>query len=86
MRKWHRWLSFLFGAFILFIAATGVLSQIGSHLLFERGGVEPAAADLGALLDACPGVTARCGSSKIATIRDGSPSGSSGTSCSRSTT
>lgn len=28
MRKWHRWLSVVFGAFILFIAVTGV----GSHL------------------------------------------------------
>jgi hypothetical protein len=38
MRKWHRWLSFLFGAFILFIAATGVLSQIGT--LVNNGGFE----------------------------------------------
>jgi hypothetical protein len=28
MRKWHRWLSFVFGAFLLWIAITGVLSQV----------------------------------------------------------
>ncbi|MDE1918529.1 MAG: PepSY domain-containing protein [Sphingomonadales bacterium] len=28
MRKWHRWLSLIFGIFMLWIAATGVLSQI----------------------------------------------------------
>ena len=38
MRKWHRWLSILFGIFLLWIAATGVLSQIGS--LVNRGGFE----------------------------------------------
>ena len=27
MRKWHRWLSVLFGIFLLWIAGTGVLSQ-----------------------------------------------------------
>jgi len=27
MRKWHRWLSVLFGAFLLWISVTGVLSQ-----------------------------------------------------------
>ncbi len=27
MRKWHRWLSVLFGVFILFIATTGLLSH-----------------------------------------------------------
>jgi hypothetical protein len=27
MRKWHRWLSVIFGVFILFIAVTGLLSQ-----------------------------------------------------------
>ena len=45
MRKWHRWLSFLFGAFILFIAATGVLSQIGS--LVNNGGFEKEAVQTG---------------------------------------
>lgn len=38
MRKWHRWLSVLFGAFILFIAVTGVLSQVG--VLVNNGGFE----------------------------------------------
>ncbi len=28
MRKWHRWLSVLFSVFLLWIAITGVLSQI----------------------------------------------------------
>lgn len=28
MRKWHRWLSVLFGIFLLWIAITGVLSQV----------------------------------------------------------
>ena len=28
MRKWHRWLSVFFGAFLLWIAVTGVLSQV----------------------------------------------------------
>lgn len=28
MRKWHRWLSLFFGVFMLWIAATGVLSQV----------------------------------------------------------
>ena len=27
MRKWHRWLSVLFGVFLLFIATTGLLSH-----------------------------------------------------------
>ncbi|MFC7535942.1 PepSY domain-containing protein [Sphingomonas sp. GCM10030256] len=30
MRKWHRWLSVLFGLFMLWIAVTGVLSHVGS--------------------------------------------------------
>ncbi|QIL03189.1 PepSY domain-containing protein [Sphingomonas sinipercae] len=30
MRKWHRWLAVLFGVFLLWISATGVLSQVGS--------------------------------------------------------
>ena len=28
MRKWHRWLSVLFGVVLLWVAVTGVLSQI----------------------------------------------------------
>ena len=27
MRKWHRWISLFFGIFMLFIAATGILSH-----------------------------------------------------------
>ena len=38
MRTYHRWLSVLFGLFILFIAVTGLLSQIGS--LVNNGGFE----------------------------------------------
>jgi uncharacterized iron-regulated membrane protein len=38
MRKWHRWLSVVFGVFLLWIAATGVLSQVGS--LVNNGGFE----------------------------------------------
>ena len=28
MRKWHRWISVFFGVFLLWIAVTGVISQI----------------------------------------------------------
>ncbi len=28
MRKWHRWASVIFGAFLLWISVTGVLSQV----------------------------------------------------------
>ncbi|VWX53128.1 PepSY domain-containing protein [Novosphingobium sp. 9U] len=28
MRKWHRWLSVFFGIFLIWIAVTGVLSQV----------------------------------------------------------
>ena len=38
MRKVHRWLSVLFGLLILWIGATGVLSQVGS--LVNNGGFE----------------------------------------------
>jgi uncharacterized iron-regulated membrane protein len=37
MRKWHRWLSFFFGAFLLFIAVTGVLSHVTA--MVARGAV-----------------------------------------------
>ncbi len=37
MRKWHRWLSFIFGAFLLFIAVTGVLSHVTA--MMARGAV-----------------------------------------------
>ena len=43
MRKWHRWLSILFGIFFLWISATGVLSQVGS--LVNRGGFETEASE-----------------------------------------
>lgn len=46
MRKIHRWLSVLFGIFILFIAITGVLSQVGS--LVNNGGFEKEAKERGA--------------------------------------
>ena len=46
MRTYHRWLSVLFGLFILFIAVTGVLSQIGS--LVNNGGFEDETAERGA--------------------------------------
>jgi len=38
VRKYHRWLATLFGVFLLWISATGVLSQIGS--LVNKGGFE----------------------------------------------
>lgn len=37
MRKWHRWLSFVFGAFLLFIAVTGVASHVAA--MVARGSV-----------------------------------------------
>ena len=40
MRKWHRWAAVTFGVFLLWISATGVLSQIGS--LVNKGGFERA--------------------------------------------
>ena len=43
MRKWHRWTAVLFGVFLLWISATGVLSQIGS--LVNHGGFETAAGE-----------------------------------------
>ena len=46
MRTYHRWLSVLFGLFILFIAITGVLSQVGS--LVNNGGFEEEAKERGA--------------------------------------
>lgn len=42
MRKWHRWLSVFFGIFLLWIAVTGVLSQIVP--LVSGGGKPPVAA------------------------------------------
>ena len=45
MRKFHRWLSVLFGVFLLWIAATGVLSQIVP--IVQRGGFESETAERG---------------------------------------
>lgn len=41
MRKWHRWLSVFFGILILFIATTGILSQIGSLVNDSRAAAAP---------------------------------------------
>jgi len=43
MRKWHRWLSVFFGVLMLWIASTGVLSQVGS-LVNESRAAAPRAA------------------------------------------
>ena len=45
MRTYHRWLSVLFGLLILFIAVTGLLSQIGS--LVNNNGFEDEAREPG---------------------------------------
>lgn len=42
MRKWHRWLSVIFGAFLLFISTTGVLSHVAE--LVAKGEARPVAA------------------------------------------
>jgi uncharacterized iron-regulated membrane protein len=42
MRKWHRWLSVMFGVFLLWIAATGVMSQVAD--LVAAGEAPPVAA------------------------------------------
>lgn len=44
MRKWHRWLSVMFGVFLLWIAATGVLSQVVPLLGSNEGEQVPATA------------------------------------------
>lgn len=41
MRKWHRWLSLFFGVFMLWMAATGVLSHVAD--LWPGGAPEGAA-------------------------------------------
>ena len=46
MRKYHRWLSVLFGVILLWIAVTGVMSQFAS--LVANGGFENEAAERGA--------------------------------------
>jgi uncharacterized iron-regulated membrane protein len=45
MRKWHRWLSVLFGVVLLWIAVTGVLSQVVP--IVQRGGFEDETAERG---------------------------------------
>ena len=45
MRKFHRWLSVFFGVFLLWIAVTGVLSQIVP--IVQRGGFERETAERG---------------------------------------
>ncbi|MCW1382013.1 PepSY domain-containing protein [Novosphingobium sp. KCTC 2891] len=52
MRKWHRWLSVFFSVFLLWIAVTGVLSQVVPLL---GGGEKPKAAQAeGKPAFACP--------------------------------
>jgi uncharacterized iron-regulated membrane protein len=38
MRRYHRWLATVFGVFLLWISATGVLSQVGA--IVNKGGLE----------------------------------------------
>ena len=45
MRRYHRWLSVLFGLFLLWISVTGVLSQVAE--LVANGGFEQEAAERG---------------------------------------
>ena len=45
MRTYHRWLSVLFGLFILWIAGTGLLSQVGT--LVNNGGFEEESREAG---------------------------------------
>jgi uncharacterized iron-regulated membrane protein len=42
MRKWHRWLSVIFGVFLLWIALTGVMSQFAAFAVDAE--VAPSAA------------------------------------------
>jgi len=53
VRKYHRWLATLFGVFLLWISATGVLSQIGS--LVNKGGFARAEASQAAPPPGPPG-------------------------------
>jgi uncharacterized iron-regulated membrane protein len=46
MRRYHRWLAILAGVFLLWISATGVLSQVGS--LVNNGGFESEAKEAAA--------------------------------------
>ena len=47
MRKWHRWLSTVFALFLLWIAVTGVLSQIVPLFGGEEDHQKPVAASPG---------------------------------------
>lgn len=53
MRKWHRWLSVFFAVVLLWIAVTGVLSQI-VPLLGKGGGPRDHVAASGAPAFVCP--------------------------------
>jgi len=44
MRKWHRWLSVLFGVFLLWIAVTGMLSQVVPMVIRATSGGQAAMA------------------------------------------
>ena len=46
MRRYHRWIATIFGIFLLWISATGVLSQIGK--LANNNGFETAASEAAA--------------------------------------
>ena len=46
IRRYHRWLALVFGIFLLWISATGVLSQVGK--LVNDGGFETAASEAAA--------------------------------------
>jgi uncharacterized iron-regulated membrane protein len=50
VRKWHRWIATLAGVFLLWISATGVLSQVGS--LVNHGGFETEASEASARAEA----------------------------------
>ena len=52
MRKWHRWLSLFFGVILLWVASTGVLSQVVP--IVQRGGFETEAAKQAARAAAIP--------------------------------
>ena len=54
IRRYHRWLATVFGLFLLWISATGVLSQVGS--LVNNGGFKEARAE-GAAPAGPPGFT-----------------------------
>ena len=52
MRRYHRWLSVLFGLFLLWIAATGVMSQVAALVAnggFEKETVQPGAKQVAAV-------------------------------------